>query len=190
MLRSTQWRSWTAKLTLWPPWGPSVWALCWTQCLNSVRSWVPWASSLMRWPSSWPWCWFLQVRILTKSSEKSHFLNVPWHSLWHPLCPSDRSGISDIHAVEQLQEGLTRALRSLITRHRPDDTSLFSKLLLRLPDLRTLNNMHSDKLLAFRIDPWTLCSQTTQTIATERKQKSTQHRYTICTHIQRYLPRD
>lgn len=74
-------------------------------------------------------------------------------SHWFPLCPSDRSGISDIRAVEQLQEGLIRALRSLITRHRPHDTALFPKLLLRLPDLRTLNNLHSDKLLAFRIDP-------------------------------------
>lgn len=55
--------------------------------------------------------------------------------------------------MEQLQEGLIRALRSLIIRRRPDDTTLFSKLLLRLPDLRTLNNLHSDKLLAFRIDP-------------------------------------
>ncbi|KAM3617840.1 uncharacterized protein V6R79_011828 [Siganus canaliculatus] len=69
------------------------------------------------------------------------------------LVSADRSGISDMQAVEQLQEGLIRALRSLITRHRPDDTSLFPKLLLRLPDLRTLNNLHSDKLLAFRIDP-------------------------------------
>ncbi|XP_074537857.1 nuclear receptor subfamily 1, group D, member 4a [Halichoeres trimaculatus] len=69
------------------------------------------------------------------------------------LVSADRSGISDMHAVEQLQEGLIRALRSLITRRRPDDTALFPKLLLRLPDLRTLNNLHSDKLLAFRIDP-------------------------------------
>ncbi|XP_041801904.1 nuclear receptor subfamily 1, group D, member 4a [Chelmon rostratus] len=69
------------------------------------------------------------------------------------LVSADRSGISDMQAVEQLQEGLIRALRSLITRRRPDDTALFSKLLLRLPDLRTLNNLHSDKLLAFRIDP-------------------------------------
>lgn len=74
-------------------------------------------------------------------------------SLTYALCSSDRSGISDTRAVEQLQEGLIRALRSLITRRRPDDTTLFSKLLLRLPDLRTLNNLHSDKLLAFRIDP-------------------------------------
>ena len=76
------------------------------------------------------------------------------HSHTHSLCSSDRSGISDMRAVEQLQEGLIRALRSLITRRRPDDSALFPKLLLRLPDLRTLNNMHSDKLLAFRIDPW------------------------------------
>ncbi|XP_040908905.1 nuclear receptor subfamily 1, group D, member 4a [Toxotes jaculatrix] len=69
------------------------------------------------------------------------------------LVSADRSGISDVWAVEQLQEGLIRALRSLITRRRPDDTALFPKLLLRLPDLRTLNNLHSDKLLAFRIDP-------------------------------------
>ncbi|XP_029011368.1 nuclear receptor subfamily 1, group D, member 4a isoform X2 [Betta splendens] len=69
------------------------------------------------------------------------------------LVSADRSGIADMRAVEQLQEGLIRALRSLITRRRPDDSALFPKLLLRLPDLRTLNNMHSDKLLAFRIDP-------------------------------------
>ncbi|XP_037101297.1 nuclear receptor subfamily 1 group D member 1-like [Syngnathus acus] len=69
------------------------------------------------------------------------------------LVSADRWGISDAPAVEQLQEGLIRALRSLLARRHPDDTSLFSKLLLRLPDLRTLNNLHSDKLLAFRIDP-------------------------------------
>lgn len=65
----------------------------------------------------------------------------------------DRSGIVEVGAVEQLQENLIKALRSLITSRRPDDSTLFPKLLLRLPDLRTLNNHHSDKLLAFRIDP-------------------------------------
>ncbi|XP_076012854.1 nuclear receptor subfamily 1 group D member 2-like [Genypterus blacodes] len=69
------------------------------------------------------------------------------------LVSADRSGIVEVGAVEQLQENLIKALRSLITHRRPDDTTLFPKLLLRLPDLRTLNNMHSDKLLAFRIDP-------------------------------------
>ncbi|KAJ8347129.1 hypothetical protein SKAU_G00285300 [Synaphobranchus kaupii] len=69
------------------------------------------------------------------------------------LVSADRSGILNVGAVEQLQERLIRALRSLITRRRPEDSALFPKLLLRLPDLRTLNNLHSDKLLAFRIDP-------------------------------------
>ncbi|MBN3296183.1 NR1D2 protein, partial [Amia calva] len=69
------------------------------------------------------------------------------------LVSADRSGIVEVGAVEQLQESLIRALRSLVTRRRPHDTALFPKLLLRLPDLRTLNNQHSDKLLAFRIDP-------------------------------------
>uniref|UniRef100_A0A8C6SEC7 Nuclear receptor subfamily 1, group D, member 4b n=1 Tax=Neogobius melanostomus TaxID=47308 RepID=A0A8C6SEC7_9GOBI len=69
------------------------------------------------------------------------------------LVSADRSGIMDTGAVEQLQENLIKALRSLIMRRRPDDSTLFPKLLLRLPDLRTLNNQHSDKLLAFRIDP-------------------------------------
>lgn len=69
------------------------------------------------------------------------------------LVSADCSGILDTVAVEQLQEGLIRALRTLVTRRHPDDSSLFPKLLLRLPDLCTLNNLHSDKLLAFRIDP-------------------------------------
>ncbi|KAG5837967.1 hypothetical protein ANANG_G00218750 [Anguilla anguilla] len=69
------------------------------------------------------------------------------------LVSADRSGVLNVGAVEQLQERLIRALRSLITRRRPEDSALFPKLLLRLPDLRTLNNLHSDKLLAFRIDP-------------------------------------
>uniref|UniRef100_A0A3P8UVP7 Nuclear receptor subfamily 1, group D, member 4b n=1 Tax=Cynoglossus semilaevis TaxID=244447 RepID=A0A3P8UVP7_CYNSE len=69
------------------------------------------------------------------------------------LVSADRSGVVDVGAVELLQENLIKALRSLMTSRRPDDSTIFPKLLLRLPDLRTLNNQHSDKLLAFRIDP-------------------------------------
>ena len=55
-------------------------------------------------------------------------------------------------SVEQLQETLLRALRALVLKNRPSETSRFTKLLLKLPDLRTLNNMHSEKLLSFRVD--------------------------------------
>ncbi|KAG2468593.1 NR1D1 protein, partial [Polypterus senegalus] len=64
----------------------------------------------------------------------------------------NRSGITNVETVEHLQETLIRALRTLITKKHPEDSTLFPKLLLRLPDLRTLNNQHSEKLLAFRID--------------------------------------
>uniref|UniRef100_A0A3Q2X7E3 Nuclear receptor subfamily 1 group D member 1 n=1 Tax=Haplochromis burtoni TaxID=8153 RepID=A0A3Q2X7E3_HAPBU len=76
------------------------------------------------------------------------------------LVSADRSGIEDVASVEQLQENLIRALRSLVNKspvapeseHLDVDSPRFTKLLLKLPDLRTLNNMHSEKLLSFRID--------------------------------------
>ncbi|XP_072927534.1 nuclear receptor subfamily 1 group D member 1 isoform X1 [Hemitrygon akajei] len=69
------------------------------------------------------------------------------------LVSADRSGIENVDSVEQLQETLIRVLRALIMKNQPSEASRFTKLLLKLPDLRTLNNMHSEKLLAFRIDP-------------------------------------
>ncbi|XP_022607870.1 nuclear receptor subfamily 1 group D member 1-like [Seriola dumerili] len=76
------------------------------------------------------------------------------------LVSADRSGIENVASVEQLQENLIRALRSLVSKsavtpgnnHHNLDSPRFTKLLLKLPDLRTLNNMHSEKLLSFRID--------------------------------------
>ncbi|XP_053310091.1 nuclear receptor subfamily 1 group D member 1 [Spea bombifrons] len=68
------------------------------------------------------------------------------------LVSADRSGMENASLVEQLQETLIRALRSLILKNSPNDTSRFTKLLLRLPDLRTLNSLHSEKLLSFRVD--------------------------------------
>ncbi|XP_043955632.1 nuclear receptor subfamily 1 group D member 1 isoform X2 [Gambusia affinis] len=74
------------------------------------------------------------------------------------LVSADRSGIENLPSVEHLQENLIRMLRRLVnktTGGEPPvmDSPRFTKLLLRLPDLRTLNNMHSEKLLSFRIDP-------------------------------------
>ncbi|KAA0705948.1 Nuclear receptor subfamily 1 group D member 1 [Triplophysa tibetana] len=69
------------------------------------------------------------------------------------LVSADRSGIENLNSLEILQESLIRALRTLVSKGGPADPSRFTKLLLKLPDLRTLNNMHSEKLLSFRIDP-------------------------------------
>uniref|UniRef100_A0A3B5KPG2 Nuclear receptor subfamily 1 group D member 1 n=1 Tax=Xiphophorus couchianus TaxID=32473 RepID=A0A3B5KPG2_9TELE len=77
------------------------------------------------------------------------------------LVSADRSGIENLSSVEHLQENLIRTLRRLVNKTAGGangeppvmDSPRFTKLLLRLPDLRTLNNMHSEKLLSFRIDP-------------------------------------
>ncbi|XP_069770079.1 nuclear receptor subfamily 1 group D member 2-like isoform X2 [Narcine bancroftii] len=69
------------------------------------------------------------------------------------LVSADRSGIKNINSVEQLQETLIRALRTLIMKNHPNESTIFTKLLLKLPDLRSLNNMHSEELLAFKIHP-------------------------------------
>ncbi|XP_069567590.1 nuclear receptor subfamily 1 group D member 2b [Brachyistius frenatus] len=67
------------------------------------------------------------------------------------LVSADRSGIENVNSVEALQETLIRALRSLITKSHPNESAIFTKLLLKLPDLRSLNNMHSEQLLAFKV---------------------------------------
>lgn len=69
------------------------------------------------------------------------------------LVSADRSGIENVNSVEALQETLIRALRSLITKNHPNESAIFTKLLLKLPDLRSLNNMHSEQLLAFKVHP-------------------------------------
>uniref|UniRef100_A0A8C5RKF3 Nuclear receptor subfamily 1 group D member 2 n=1 Tax=Laticauda laticaudata TaxID=8630 RepID=A0A8C5RKF3_LATLA len=69
------------------------------------------------------------------------------------LVSAERSGIENVNSVEALQETLIRALRTLITKNHPNEASKFTKLLLKLPDLRSLNNMHSEELLAFKVHP-------------------------------------
>ncbi|XP_019905805.2 nuclear receptor subfamily 1 group D member 2b isoform X1 [Esox lucius] len=71
------------------------------------------------------------------------------------LVSADRSGIENVNSVETLQESLIRHLRGLIMKNHPNpnESATFTKLLLRLPDLRSLNNMHSEQLLAFKVHP-------------------------------------
>ncbi|KAK6327633.1 hypothetical protein J4Q44_G00032780 [Coregonus suidteri] len=67
------------------------------------------------------------------------------------LISADRSGIENVNSVEALQETLIWHLKGLITKNHPNESAIFTKLLLRLPDLRALNNMHSEQLLAFKV---------------------------------------
>ncbi|XP_045901435.1 nuclear receptor subfamily 1 group D member 2a isoform X1 [Micropterus dolomieu] len=70
------------------------------------------------------------------------------------LVSADRSGIQDLNSVEALQDKLIRALRNQVIQNHGDEASTtFTKLLLKLPELRSLNNMHSEELLSFRVHP-------------------------------------
>uniref|UniRef100_A0A3B4UE19 Nuclear receptor subfamily 1, group D, member 2a n=1 Tax=Seriola dumerili TaxID=41447 RepID=A0A3B4UE19_SERDU len=70
------------------------------------------------------------------------------------LVSADRSGIQDLNSVEALQDKLIRALRNLVMQNHGDEASTtFTKLLLKLPELRSLNNMHSEELLSFKVHP-------------------------------------
>ncbi|XP_056901086.1 nuclear receptor subfamily 1 group D member 2-like isoform X3 [Takifugu flavidus] len=70
------------------------------------------------------------------------------------LVSADRSGIQDLNAVEALQDQLIRALRNLIgEKHGDESATTFTKLLLKLPELRSLNNLHSEELLSFKVHP-------------------------------------
>lgn len=72
----------------------------------------------------------------------------------NPRLSSDRSGIQDLKAVEALQDQLIRALRNLIAENHGDESATtFTKLLLKLPELRSLNNLHSEELLSFKVHP-------------------------------------
>ncbi|XP_039974268.1 nuclear receptor subfamily 1 group D member 2a isoform X2 [Xiphias gladius] len=70
------------------------------------------------------------------------------------LVSADRSGIQDLNSVEALQDKLIRALRNLVMQNHDDEAATtFTKLLLKLPELRSLNNMHSEELLSFKVHP-------------------------------------
>lgn len=70
------------------------------------------------------------------------------------LVSADRSGIQDLNSVEALQDKLIRGLRNLVMQnHGADAATTFTKLLLKLPELRSLNNMHSEELLSFKVHP-------------------------------------
>ncbi|XP_059195989.1 nuclear receptor subfamily 1 group D member 2a isoform X2 [Centropristis striata] len=70
------------------------------------------------------------------------------------LVSADRSGIQDLNSVEALQDKLIRGLRNLVMQnHGEESSTTFTKLLLKLPELRSLNNMHSEELLSFTVHP-------------------------------------
>ena len=64
---------------------------------------------------------------------------------------TDRPGLRNVELVERMQSKLRSVLDSMLSQAHPDKAGLFLELLRKIPDLRTLNTLHSEKLLAFKM---------------------------------------
>lgn len=66
---------------------------------------------------------------------------------------TDRPGIRNVDLVEKLQDKVIQGLQAAMKQNHADGPSLFARLIMKVPDLRTLNTLHSEKLLALKMDP-------------------------------------
>lgn len=57
----------------------------------------------------------------------------------------------NVELVERMQSRLRSVLDNMLSQAHPDKAGLFLELLRKIPDLRTLNTLHSEKLLAFKM---------------------------------------
>ncbi|XP_064646032.1 uncharacterized protein LOC135499282 [Lineus longissimus] len=75
------------------------------------------------------------------------------------IIASDRPGLRNPEHVERIQAKLTHGLQNMMLQNHPEDPTMFGKLLMKIPDLRTLNTLHSEKLLGMTMVPVNLRQQ-------------------------------
>ncbi|XP_042211726.1 nuclear hormone receptor E75-like isoform X2 [Homarus americanus] len=63
----------------------------------------------------------------------------------------DRPGLRNAELVERVQRRLINCLQAVVSKHHPENPSLHRELLSKIPDLRTLNTLHSEKLLKYKM---------------------------------------
>ncbi|XP_070558259.1 retinoic acid receptor gamma-like [Ptychodera flava] len=67
------------------------------------------------------------------------------------LCSDDRPGLQNPKAVARIQAKLLTALKVETSRNHASSTHIFAKLLLRLPELRSLNELHNQHVVKLKI---------------------------------------
>ncbi|XP_074600689.1 ecdysone-induced protein 75B isoform X3 [Brevipalpus obovatus] len=65
----------------------------------------------------------------------------------------DRPGLRNTDLVQKIHRKLDDLLQKAIISNHSDNPGLFTELKKKIPDLRTLNTLHSEKLLAFKMSP-------------------------------------
>jgi len=69
------------------------------------------------------------------------------------IVADDRPGLRNVDLVKKMQQRIIEALQTTIHQVHPDHPHMFQELIKKIPDLRTLNTLHSEKLLAFKMEP-------------------------------------
>lgn len=64
---------------------------------------------------------------------------------------ADRPGLRNTELIERMHNKLKSALQMVVSQNHPNHPGLIHELMKKIPDLRTLNTLHSEKLLAFKM---------------------------------------
>lgn len=64
---------------------------------------------------------------------------------------ADRPGLRNTELIEKMQNKLKHCLQAVVTQNHPGQHHILDELMKKIPDLRTLNTLHSEKLLAFKM---------------------------------------
>ncbi|RWS31633.1 Nuclear hormone receptor E75-like protein [Leptotrombidium deliense] len=65
----------------------------------------------------------------------------------------DRPGLRNVDLVQKIHRKLDDLLLNTVNANHPENSGLFAELKKKIPDLRTLNTLHSEKLLAYKMEP-------------------------------------
>lgn len=64
---------------------------------------------------------------------------------------ADRPGLRNTDLIERMHNKLRNSLQAVVSQNHPGRTDICNELMKKIPDLRTLNTLHSEKLLAFKM---------------------------------------
>ncbi|XP_063974731.1 nuclear hormone receptor E75 isoform X3 [Diachasmimorpha longicaudata] len=96
---------------------------------------------------------------------------------------ADRPGLRNTDLVERMHNKLRSALQSVLAQNHPQHPDILRELLKKIPDLRTLNTLHSEKLLAFK-----MTEQQQQLQAQQTQQQAQQQQQSQNTNVHQQWP--
>lgn len=96
---------------------------------------------------------------------------------------ADRPGLRNTELVERMHNKLRNALQTVLAQNHPQHPDILRELLKKIPDLKTLNTLHSEKLLAFK-----MTEQQQQLQAQQQHQQQQQQTQHVITPQQQHWP--